>query len=384
MRIAALIAGIVLTIWTILAVVRAMLVPGGGNSFLGRVVFRSVRWFGNLPLPLMKTYATQNRWLAIMAPLALLSQLIVYMVTLAITFSLIIFGTTDLSYSDAIYQAGSTITTLGITEPVNTASTVAVLLAAFFGVVVIAIFIGYLLNLYSAIVSRESQVARLSILAGEPAWGPEIVARAHAVGFSTISTPNRDTWIDWISEMRLSIAANPTRAEFRSTGKLRHWSVSMLAVMDAVALDVAMTGSANAESVQLLTAGTETLVTFNDPGQRIPTWDLQRQIREAYGISSSEEATQEQWNAAGLTEVDWQAGIKTIQDVDYPLPDDMDVVRNRFLALRAPYVGHAYSLAKKYHAVPAPWSGPRKPALETIWPEIAGSGRHAGRHQERR
>ena len=47
-------------------------------------------------------------------------------------------------------------------------------------------------------------------------------------------------------------------------------------------------------------------------------------------------------------------------------------VRSRFDSMRILYVEHAYALAKHHHAVRAPWSGPRKPDTEVLWPMRAG------------
>jgi hypothetical protein len=170
-RLAALIAGILFTLWTFWAMVRAMLVPHGTVN----VVARSVQWgvgaMARVPLRLMSSYSMRDRWLAGVA---------VYATILIFTLGLIVFGLTDLTLGDSLYQSGSTFTTLGIVEPVNVPSAITTFIAAFLGLIVIAIFVGYLMGTYSAYVGRESQMARIAMVAGEPAWGPQILIRGRS------------------------------------------------------------------------------------------------------------------------------------------------------------------------------------------------------------
>jgi len=232
MRTVSLIVGIVLTVSTVVVVVQAMLIPSGPGPLIARAISRSIKFLAHAPLGSMRTYSRQNKWLAGTAPISLLVQLIVYLAILIFTTGLIIYGTTGLSLADSLYQSGSTLTTLGIVEPVNVPSTITTFFAAFLGLVVIAIFIGYLLAIYGALVGRESQMARLSILAGEPAWGPQILARSHVLGFPDDEAPHYDEWVDWTCDLRLNQRVNPILADFRSTAELRHWVISMLAVTD--------------------------------------------------------------------------------------------------------------------------------------------------------
>lgn len=368
MRTLSLILGIALTVWTVLAVIQAMLIPSGPGPLITRVVGRCVRVVAYAPLALIRTYSRQNKWLAGIAPISLLVQLVVYLTILIFTTGLIVYGTTDLSMLDSMYQSGSTLTTLGIVEPVNVSSTITTFVAAFLGLVVIAIFIGYLLAIYGALVSRESQMARLSILAGEPAWGPQILARAHVLGLPADESPRYTDWINWTCDVRLNQRVNPVLGDFRSTAELRHWVVSMLAVMDATALRIAFDPEhIDPHAVQLLVECGVTLSVLDGSSRHAQDWARQGEIRNAIT------ATGPSPTDGGLTTDDWQAGISALQLVGYPLPPDLDAAHQRFINIRQTYVDQAYAFAKQLHAVPAPWSGTRNPSVDTIWPELARS-----------
>src|SRR3984893_15992262 len=77
----------------------------------------------------------------------------------------------------AFSEAGSSIFTLGYAAPSTGDSTTREYLAAFTGLVVIGLQVGYLPTLYAAFNRRETEVSLLGSRSGVPAWGPEILAR---------------------------------------------------------------------------------------------------------------------------------------------------------------------------------------------------------------
>lgn len=388
MRTIVMIIGIILTAWTVLSIVRTMLIPNGAQSVLGTVISSAMKSLGYLPLALLKTYSRQNKWLVYLAPLSLLIHLLCYVAILIFTTGLVVFGSTELSMLDAMYQSGATLTTLGIVVPVNVSSAITVMFAAFLGLVVIAIFIGYLLAIYNALVSRESPMARLSILAGVPAWGPEILARGYAIGLPTDEGPDAREWTNWTSDLLLNQLVNPVLMQFRSTSASRHWVVSLLAVLDAAALKMSFTRTIDPHDIQLLTQGGVTLSVLSQASPQIHDWDLQKEIfaavsacaNESQLVDSNQNRSKEIDNpptsrkpnpASGLSHAEWQQAIDNLATVGYPLPTDLEQAFHIFANIRATYAPNAYVLAKALHAVPAPWSGPRHPHIPIQWPELA-------------
>lgn len=366
MRVLSLVLGIVLTLWTVLAVVHAMLIPNGPGPLIARWINSAIRAVAYAPLALIRSYPRQDRWLAGVAPITVLIQLVVYVIILIFTTGLIVYGTTDLSMLNSLYQSGATLTTLGIVEPINVASAIVTFVAAFLGLVIIAIFIGYLLAIYGALVSRESLMARLSLIAGEPAWAPQILARGHVLGLQPAEAPTLPDWINWTCDLRMNHRVNPVLTSFRSTTPSRHWVVTLIAVLDAAALRIAFEPEqTDPKGIQLLTEGGVTLALLNPSSPEVHNWDLQARIKRAISAPTHAHAD------AGLSTDEWETGIEALRMADFPLPADLDAAKHRFFSIRSTYAPNAYALARLLHAVPAPWSGSRSPSMETIWPEFA-------------
>ncbi|MFN8125593.1 MAG: hypothetical protein U0R64_03675 [Candidatus Nanopelagicales bacterium] len=372
MRIAALIIGIIVATVTFLALCQAMLVPRRSTSVLVQGINRGVAVVSTWPLRFMKRYETQDRWLSGAAPISVLLQLVVYVVILILALGLVVYGTTTLSLNDSLYQSGSTLTTLGIVEPVDEASTITTFVAAFLGLVVIAIFIGYLMAIYGAYVDREAGMARAAMLAGEPAWGPIMLARGRILGLPDSEVPDSDMWLEWLCSTRMSQQVNPVLMEFRSTSAGRHWVTTLLAVLDAGALRISLgDGTPDPHTVQLLTEGSLTLATLTAPVRVDPhevathNWDLERMIVAAVRNPPPESPPE-----CGLTSDDFEQAMDILRDAGVPVPDDVAGAFRRFAAVRAVYYSDAAAIAKRLHAVPAPWSGERTPSLPVRYPEI--------------
>lgn len=301
-----------------------------------------------------------------------LLELVVYVMLLIGTLGFVFYGTADLTLRQAFYQSGATVTTLGIVEPVNAPSAIATFAAAFVGLVVIALFIGYLLAIYGAYTSREGAMARLALIAGEPAWGPQILARGHALAMPPEQSPDTEEWLNWVAETRMNTQVNPVLADFRSTSAHRHWTVSMLAVLDATALRMSLTGRAEASQVRLIGAGAVAAAVLRGR-EGVHNWD----IEEAVLTLMSNSATHRDAAAhPHLGEADLEDAWRALRQVGCPLPEDLASVTRVFLSLRALYAGDVIALAQSLQAVPAPWSGTRNPPVPTEWPEFASRGSH--------
>lgn len=368
MRVACLVLGIALTACVVFTMVQAMLIPRVRRRPVSRLVLGMVGLIVRRPLLLMRSYPAQDRWLSGAAAIALLLQLVIYVTLLIGTMGLVVFGSSALSLGDSLYQSGATVTTLGIVQPVDDASTVACFVAAFLGLVVIAVFIGYLMAIYGDYTSREASMARASMLAGEPAWGPAILARAQALGLPNRPIPEVDSWIDWACDLRVNQLVNPILGWFRSTSPHRHWCITLLAMLDATALRISMTDEQpDASSVMLVTEGTLALSALAGTelghGPRTCNWDLERVLLSQDTTSGGSDP--------GLARHEWDRAIDYLDGLGIPAPADRDRAWQRFASIRSFYAPMAQQIALRLHAVPAPWSGPRNPSLPTQWPEFA-------------
>ncbi len=376
MRTAVLVVGIALTLWALFSIVRTMLIPNASTGLLTRVVNSVVYWFARAPLRLLHSYARQDQWLAGFAPVEVMLQLILYVVIFIFALGLMVFGFGQLTLWQSWFQAGATFTTLGIVEPVAHGSSVAARVAAFLGLVVIAVFIGYLMGTYSAYTSREAGMARLDMLAGQPAWGPQILVRGHLLGLPLDELPSANVWLDWITNLRMNHQINGALATFRSTSSARHWSTTMLAVLDAAALQLALNPNPpDPHLIELITQGAETTVAIHlTSGQRsmhLTSWQLESQALNALRATTATAVD------PMPTRLEFDDAIAEMRQAGLDMPADIDLVWCRFANLRSIYVRGAVRLARKYHAVPAPWSGARTPSVPVQWPSRAGLEPHS-------
>ncbi len=77
-------------------------------------------------------------------------------------------------------QSGSSLLTLGFAVANTEDLTIIAFVAAATGPIVIGMLIGFLPTIYSVYIEREVDVTMLGTTAGEPVWGPELLAR-HAL-----------------------------------------------------------------------------------------------------------------------------------------------------------------------------------------------------------
>lgn len=403
--------GLVLFSMTVWAVVTSMLVPRPKRAWIAETAnhLTSVTFlfFANRH----KTYERRDIVLAASGPTAVLAQLAVFLLGFWLALSAMIFGVSDLGVSSSLFQSGATLLTLGIVEPVNFAQVVLTFIAAMVGLVVIAILIGYLLTLYSAYTPRESHVNKLSLLAGEPAWGPELICRDHLLVGDEQAAFDVEEWIDWASDLRMAHSINPILNYFRSPSPRRSWVVSLLAVLDAanLRLTTMRRQELNSAMVRLVSEGTQTMAAVRGI-QTMLSGDGWVPIRTSHGrlakgqlgaASAGENAVVAAISAdarnsqrhpvappnspgaattsgygpeVGITRDEWDHACDVMRRAGVELFDDLEQAWKDFCSVRVTYAGNAYAIANSIYAVPAPWSGPRTPATETIWPTLAVDG----------
>src|ERR1700739_2196067 len=239
--------GIVVVMATLSSVVGTLVVPRAINSRITRAVDRCLDVAFLLLVRAWRSFERRDRILAWQSPLSLLIRLAVWLGLLVVGFALLLLPSLDGSLGRAFSDAGSSMFTLGYAAPVGTGSTTLEYLAAFTGLVVIGLQVGYLPTLYAAFNRRETEVTLLTSRAGVPAWGPEILARTRWGIEDGDIPPLLDelftTWERWAAEVAESHTTYLTLARMRSPRPLSHWLISLIAVMDAAALHLALTPS---------------------------------------------------------------------------------------------------------------------------------------------
>jgi len=268
---------------------------------------------------------------------------------------------------EAFSAAGSSLFTLGYSEPAGAGAAAVVFAAASTGLVIIALQIAYLPTLYAAFNRRETEVALLNARAGTPSWGPELLARTNYAlgsGISTLDTLPElySRWERWAADVAESHTAYLPLVRFRSPRPLSSWITALLAVLDSAALFLALSPTA-APVVPARLCLRSGFLCFN-------------QIARAMGIEVPDEADEsDPVGRISLSYSDFLHAVGRMREVDFPIERDPAEAWPDFAGWRVNYERAAYAVAAAVDAVPALWSGPRRGGGTAIAPIRPAPGR---------
>ncbi len=247
MRWIALLAGIVILLWTLLDVLRTLVMPRAarGRFRLSRILFRPVwrpwRWVGVR----RKTIQSRERVLAAAAPVFFFVLLFGWVSLALLAYALILWspafvhgmGRIDGSFGDALYTSGSSLFTLGIGAGAASGWTRAiVVLAGATGLGLFAVVIAYLPVLYQAFNRREVGVLLLDARAGSPPSGPELLHRMGSAGMASSLPELFAEWERWVADVLETHMSYPILVLFRSPHDNTSWVTSLGSVLDAATL----------------------------------------------------------------------------------------------------------------------------------------------------
>jgi hypothetical protein len=348
--------GFVIVLATWMSVIGTLIVPRPVNSRISKfpsVAIRAI--FAGVCRPL-RSYRARDRILAWQAPMTLFFRLVVWVILLDVSYSMMLLPFVHGRLGAAFDEAGSALFTLGYAAPEHPGSTALVYVAAFSGLVVVALQIGYLPTLYAAFNRREAEVTLLVSRAGTPAWGPELLVRTR-FGLSTLDGTAElselyKSWEHWAADVAESHSTYLTLCWLRSPHPEANWLISLLSVMDAAALQLSLSPSivAALPARLLLRMGFSCL----------------NQITEAMGLPVIEDADPDA--TITLTFEDFAQAVELLQSVDYPVEVTAEQAWPHFRGWRVNYESVLYSLALLIDAPPAYWSGPRRWDAEPIPP----------------
>jgi len=340
--------GLFVVIGTLSSVVGTLVVPRGIYSRISRTVDR-VLDAGFLKLARrVRSFERRDRMLAWQSPLSLLLRLAVWLGLLVVGFALLLLPSLDGRLGAAFSDAGSSLFTLGYAAPIGTGSTTLEYLAAFTGLIVIGLQVGYLPTFYAAFTRRETEVSLLSSRAGVPAWGPEILARTRWGIYDGDPRPVLDelftAWERWAAEVAESHTTYLSLARLRSPRPLSHWLISLIAVMDAAALHLSLAPSQEPKFAARLSLRMG-FVTLN-------------QIARIMRLPVPDEPDPDGPVTVSFDE--FRAAVGMLREVGYPIETTDEQAWPHFRGWRANYDTAAVLLARQLDAPPALWTGPRR------------------------
>ncbi|MFB7663248.1 hypothetical protein ACFC1R_04760 [Kitasatospora sp. NPDC056138] len=336
-------AGLLVLLITVASILRTLVVPRGLYSALvyrlWAVLRGALRW---LAAPFGGGYQVHDRAQTWLAPLILVGMLSTWLIGMLCAYTLLLHGTSALPWGTSFREAGSSLFTLGFASSDRLRLSALDFVAAASGPLTIALLIGYLPTLYGSYNRREVEVTLLESRAGEPAWGPELLARQSLVDTETALPQLYRDWERLAADIGEGHSNYPVLLSFRSPQPNRNWVVALIAVLDAAAIQLAICPrSAPPEARLVLRAGFTAMR------------DIARTLRIDFDADPEPEApirlSYEEFDAAVAMIV--ASGVMKEREVVDAWP--------HFRGWRVNYESLAYELARRCDAVPALWSGPR-------------------------
>jgi len=230
------------------SVIGTMVVPRRGGwltRWTDRIVDRAFRAF-IVAAGADADYRRRDRVLVAQGVTILIVQFVAWLGGSFIGFTLLLWPFVTGGITQAFAVAGGAMTTLGFSGPAGTIPPAIVFAAAWSSLVIVAPQIAYLPALYAAYNRRETEVSLLNARAGEPSWGPELLARTHlALGSGSVSAIGSlpdlyAQWERWAIDVAEGHGAYLPLVRFRSSQRLASWVTALLAVLDSAALFIAL------------------------------------------------------------------------------------------------------------------------------------------------
>jgi len=206
------------------------------TSIVGYRLFAVVR---GIARRLKEDFWFRNRLMSMFAPLMFLTLLTMWAALQIVGFGLIWWGLDGVegieSLGDDLYYSGVVFFTVGFGEvlPVDTIPRVGAIIEAFFGVLTIALVIGYLPSLYSAYSERERQLMLLDDGSDDRITPTELVMAWAPTADPADFDEHFDEWERWIASVSETHATLPLLTLFRSHDPRQNWVTALGLVSDA-------------------------------------------------------------------------------------------------------------------------------------------------------
>lgn len=342
MRVISWVLGLALLLLTSASVIRTLVLPRGISTRATKLLWQPWRRALLVLSRASRRYETRDRLLAWLGPLVLVTQLVGWLAGLFVAYGLIMYGASGLPWRASFREAGSSLFTLGFASTDRLQLSAVDFAAAATGPLVVALQIAYLPTLYAAYNRRETEVTLLESRAGEPAWGPELLARQGLVGTVAQLREVYQGWERLAADIGESHANYPVLLAFRSPQPYRSWVIAMLAVMDGAAMHLSLAPTTAPPEARLALRASFTALR-----------DIARVVGIPYDPDPLPDAPIQ------LTYEEFADGVKRAEDAGFRREREAAEAWPHFQGWRVNYEGLAYALACRTDAVPAMWSGLR-------------------------
>lgn len=340
-RVAVAAAATVVLVSTLMSAVKTFVVPRDEPTALTRVVFVFVRkpfW----AVARRRDLHAGHRIMRQFAPSALLVMPIVWITVVWLCFAAFFWALDTHDWRAALEISGSSVTSLGSFQPRGLGSTILSFGEAALGLGLVALLITYLPTIYAAYQRREREVSLLSVRAGTPPSGIEMLVRFQAIGGIRETTDLWTNWEEWFVDLEESHLSMGSLAHFRSGLPSQSWVTASGAVLDAAALLLSCVDVEDEPRAALcIRAG----------------WLSLRHVADFFDIDHVTNPSPT--DPISVTRAEFDEALRRLETAGIPLKGDPDQMWRDFAGWRVNYDDVLLSLCALVWAPPAPWSSDR-------------------------
>ncbi len=274
--------------------------------------------------------SSEDTFLGLFGPLALLSQLLVWTVGLIFGFALVEYAAVGGGFGHGLlFSSGLFLSAEGVSG--STALHVIALFEAAIAIGVLFIVIGYLPAVYGSFSRREVAVSQLATRAGSPPAAGAILCRAARRERWRELERDLQGWEEWAAELMETHLSYPILGYYRSQHVNQNWLAALTAMVDVAAFVTAVEADGENEAAEITFAiGRHALA------------DLSLQYRVKYG------------EAERLSDADFDRLYSAVEEAASS-PVGREEARRRLTELRGAYEPKAQGLANWLALDLPPW-----------------------------
>ena len=343
LRIVSVALGVFLVAAAVTSAIKTVVIPRHASSAITRTVFKVLRAVYELVTPASMSFERRDRVLATYAPLGMLALLVAWIGLTFLGYAAIFWGLDGAtSVTVALELSGSSLLTLGFLRPTTFWLMMVSFTEAAIGLFLLALLITYLPSINTAFSRREQGVTSLSVRAGEPPSGIEMVLRFWRL---ERMTELHEVWVEWerwfvdVEETHTSFSA---LSFFRSPQADHSWVTAAGAVLDAAALvNSSIDVPHDVQADICIRAGYLSL----------------RRIAEGFGIGFDRDPAPD--DPISITRQEWDDAMDDLTASGVPVTIDRDRAWRDFAGWRVNYDTVLLRLADLTDAPYAMWSSDR-------------------------
>lgn len=342
LRAGSLFLGIFIVGSTLIAAIKAFVMPRAAQVWLMKFAFDFTGFFFKLRVKRARSYEDRDRIMALYSPLTLVFVPILMLSLVMIGYMFIYWSLGDQSLREVFRLSGSSLLTLGNAAIDSVAFEIIEFSEAMLGLILVALVIAYLPTMYNAFAKRESAVALLEVRAGTPPSPWALIIRSHQQRELDQLRELWSGWQIWFAEIEESHTSLPPLIYFRSARPELSWITASGVVLDSASL---------------------ILSTVDTPYEPRATFCIRsgylalRQIASFMGIDY--DADPAPTDPISVSREEFDAACQRLATAGVPLKDDLDQAWRDFAGWRVNYDKVLVAIASQTLAPYAPWCSDR-------------------------